>query len=212
VIPAAPSAATPPAPGDVGPAAANPDDAGPVNPEPVKPDADPVKPAAEPLRLAAEPLNPDPVKPEADPVKPAAEPVKPPAEPVKADDADPVKPDAPDPPAAGPSGAAMKPAGSSCGSAASVSGPPDTEPCVPAGAPFFAGPRVADLAAAGLRIGGWTAARTSARRAERAFRRRHAVIAKISPSSSRKTAPAMAASLIRVPRMLRWIGLLCTAG
>jgi len=163
-----------------------------------------------------EPVNPvpDPVKP--DPVK--LEPVNPAAEPVKPEDADPVKPDAPGPPAAGPSGAAMKPAGSSCESASPASGPlspactPVSPACTPAGAPFFAEPRAADLATAGLRPGGWTAALTSARRAERAFRRRHAVIAKISPSSSRKTTPAMTASLIRVPRMLRCIGLLCDTG
>ena len=168
-----------------------PGDAGPAaaNPD----DADPVKP--DPVNPDADPAKPDPVNPDADPAKPG---------PVKPDDADPVKPDPPGPPAAGPSGAAMKSAGSSCGSAASASGS--------AGKPFFAGPRAADLAPTVLRIGGWTAARTSARRAERAFCRRQAVIAKISPSSSRKTTPAMTASLIRVPRMFRWIGLLCTAG
>jgi hypothetical protein len=204
LILAAPGAAGPPEPGDVGPAAANPDDADPVKPDPLNP--------------AAEPVKPDPVNPEPDPVKP--DPLKPAAEPVKPDEAEPVKPDAPSPPDAGPSGAAMKPTGSSCGSAASASGPL-APACAPAMAPFFAEsraadffavPRAADLAAVGLRIGGWTAARTSARRAERAFRRRHVVIANISPSSSRKTTPAMMASLIRVPRMFRWIGLLCTAG
>jgi hypothetical protein len=153
-------------------------------------------------------VNPDPVNPEPEPLKP--EPVNPAADPVNPDDADPVKPDAP---GAGPSGAAMKPAGSSCGSAASAASASGTPApaCAPAGERSFAGPR-ADLATTGLRIGGWTDARTSARSAERACRRCHALIPKISPSSSRKTMPARTASLIRVPRMFRWIGLACDAG
>jgi hypothetical protein len=69
------------------------------------------------------------------------------------------------------------------------------------------------LAAPGAALrAGWAAARTSARRADRARRRRQVVIAKISPSSNRKTTPAMAASLARVPLTSRWIGLLCPAG
>ncbi len=89
----------------------------------------------------------------------------------------------------------------------------------PACWPFLATPLAPALAAAcflaapgpALRAG-WAAARTSARRADRARRRRHVVTAKNSPSSNTKTTPAMAASLTRVPRISRWIGLLCDAG
>jgi hypothetical protein len=70
--------------------------------------------------------------------------------------------------------------------------------------PFFA--------VTGLRAGTWVAARTSASRADRACRRRHARTAKINPSRSRKTTPAMAASMTSLLLMSRWIGLLCVAG
>jgi hypothetical protein len=91
-------------------------------------DADPVKPAADPLK-------PDPVKPAADPVKPVADPVKLGADPLKLGADDPVKPAGPGPPAAGPSGAAIKPADSSSGRAAAAAGLPP-----PAAAACFAAP------------------------------------------------------------------------
>jgi hypothetical protein len=71
---------------------------------------------------------------------------------------------------------------------------------------------LAFLAVTGLRAGTWVAARTSASRADRACRRRHARTAKINPSRSRKTTPAMAASMISLLLIFRGIVPPCTAG
>jgi hypothetical protein len=212
---------------------ANPDIAEPVKPEdagPADPDiADPVKPGED------DPPKPeDPVKPvEADPLKVGeADPLKVgEADPLKVGEADPLKVGEADRGMAGLSGAGMNPAGWSSG-AASASGawPPTIAGATgAAGAPFFtvpflAGPFLAGLflalpflalpffAVTGLRAGTWVAARTSASRADRACRRRHARTAKINPSRSRKTTPAIAASMTSLPLMFRWIGLLCPAG
>jgi len=213
--------------GGVG-AAANPDDADPAKPkdaDPADPDiADPVKPEdADP----ADPDIADPVKPD-DPVKPGEDGPPKPEDPVKPVDADPPKVGEADPGMAGLRGAGMNPAGWSSGAAsASASGAwlPTTAGARGAvGAPFLIGPFLAllflagpflalpFLAATGLRFGTWVAARTSASRADRACRRRHARTAKINPSRSRKTTPAMAASMTSLPLMFRWIGVLGPAG
>jgi hypothetical protein len=229
-----PDDADPVKPEDADPA--NPDIAEPVKPEdaePVKPeDADPADPdIAEPVKLD-DPVKPgedDPPKPE-DPVKPVE------ADPPKVGDADPPKVGEADLGMAGLSGAGMNPVGWSSG-AASASGawPPATAGARGAvGAPFFtvpflalpflAGPFFAGpfftapffagpfLAVPGLRAGTWVAARTSASRADRACRRRHARTAKINPSRSRNTTPAMAASMASLLLMFRWIGPPCVAG
>jgi hypothetical protein len=211
-----------------------PEDADPANPaiaDPVKPEeADPVKPEdADPVKPEeADPADPaiaDPVKPD-DAVKPGEDGPPKPEDPVKPVDAEPPKVGEADPGMAGLSGAGMNPVGWSSG-AASASGacPPTTAGTRGAvGAPFLtvpflAGPFLAGpflalpfLAATGLRFGTWVAARTSASRADRACRRRHARMAKISPSKSRKTTPAMAASMISLLLMFRWGVLVCPAG
>src|SRR5262249_4314745 len=222
--------------GGVG-AAANPDDADPVKPgdaDPVNPDrADPVKPAGDPVKPEDDPEKPDdPVKPgEEEPAKPE-EPVNPVEEdPAKGEEADPAKGGESDPGMAGLSGAGMNPAGWSSGAASASGAWPPTAAGAgdPAGtpfpAPFFPVPFLAGpffpvpflavaffVAVAGLRTGTWVAARPSASRADRACRRRHALAAKITPSKSRKTTPAMTASMASLLLMFRWIGLLCPAG
>jgi len=211
-------------------------DADPVNPDedPVKAGAaDPVKAgAADPVKPAAEPVNPDadPVNPDEDPVKAgAADPVNP----------DPPGPPAAVPSGAGmnPAGSSCGSAASWVSAAPPAAAATPAVTSAPAGTAFLAAPLPAFalpafalpafaafalaafafagdgfLAWPGLRTGIWAAARTSARRADRACRRRQALAPKMSPSSSRKTRPAMIASSIRVPRMFRWIGPLCTAG
>jgi len=233
-----PDDADPAKPEDADPA--NPESADPVKPDdPVKPgDADPVKPedpakpveadpakvgGADPAKVGeADPVEAggaDPAKVgEADPVNAGgADPAKVgEADPVNAGGPDPAKVGEPDPGIAGLSGAGMNPVGWSSG-AASASGawlPVAAEARGPAGAPFFPAPflPVPFLAVPGLRAGTWVAARTSASRADRACRRRHALTAKMDPNRSRKTMPAMAASMTSLLLMFRWIGLLCTAG
>jgi hypothetical protein len=231
------SADAPAAAGGAG-ADANPDDADPVKPE----DADPANPdIADPVKPEDGPEDPDiadPVKPD-DPVKPGEDDPPKPEDPVKPGEADPPKPGEADPPKvgeadpgmAGLSGAGINPAGWNSGAAsASGAGPPTTAGARGAvGAPFFTVPFLAGpfldlpfltgpflalpfLTVPGLRTGTWVAARTSASRADRACCRRHARTAKINPSRSRKTTPAMAASMTSLLLMLRWIGLLCVAG
>src|SRR5262249_15540871 len=63
-----------------------------------------------------------------------------------------------------------------------------------------------------LRAGTRVAARTSARRADLACRRRQEANPRMAPSRTRKTTTAMTASVIRLwPRFL-WITVLCSAG
>jgi hypothetical protein len=216
-----------------------PEDADPANrdsPDPVKrEDADPVKPDdADPVKPEdADPEDPDiadPVEPD-DPVKPGEDDPPKPEDPVKPVEADPPKVGEADPGMAGLSGAGINPAGwNSRAASASGAWPPTTAGARGAvGAPFFTVPFLAGpfldlpcfagpflalpfLTVPGLRAGTWIAARTSASRADRACRRRHARTAKINPSRSRKTTPAMAASMTSFLLMFRWIGLPCVAG